>query len=115
MVMASVGDKTPLDALAEMWGPRDFARRTNGAPQRTRFLAALWAICKDARDLDKQAGRLADKPFCAMPELEHYAWWLATCWAGEYGWDTDRLVGGIQAASSQTTINQAAPEARRDA
>jgi hypothetical protein len=107
-----MGDKTPLDALRDLWGERDFARRTQGAPKRTQFLAALWAIAQDARQLDKQNGHTT--PFCAMPELERYAWWLATLWAGEYGWDTAQLINAVQAASAQTTVHNHKAEAAPD-
>jgi hypothetical protein len=109
----NMGDKGPLDALREMWGERDFMRRTHGAPKRTQFIAALWAIHQDGHARDRALG--LTKPFCAVPELERYAWWLATMWAGEYGWDTAQLINAVRAASAQTTVTNTQPEARADA
>jgi hypothetical protein len=109
MVMASVGDKGPLDALAGMWGERDPIRRTQGGPKRTQFLAALAAIASDARALDHE--RSDGKAFCAMPELERFAGNLANAWAGEGGWDTAQLIEAVKAASAQTTVTTTQTEA----
>jgi hypothetical protein len=106
-----MGDTTPLEALGGMWGERDATRRTHGAPKRTQFLAALAAIASDARQLDREQRN--GTAFCAMPELERYAAMLTNAWAGEGGWDTDKLITGVQAASAQTHVTNEA-EAPRD-
>ncbi|MFO1534840.1 MAG: hypothetical protein ABR586_04180 [Thermoplasmatota archaeon] len=111
----NLGAKPPVEALGDLWGPRSAQRRTHGTPKRTQFVAALFAIAADARQLDQDNGRTPDKALCAMPELEQYAVYLADAWGGEAGWETDKLLAAIQAASSTSTVQLQGREERSDA
>jgi len=112
MSLPAMGDRTPHDALRDLWGERDSIRRSQLTPERTRFLQALLAVERDAADLDKR--HPPEAPRCALPQLRTYAAALANAWTAENGWDTQQLIDALQATSAQTSVHNH-PEAKPDA
>jgi hypothetical protein len=83
--------KGPVQALKDFWGERGFPRRTRGSPERTRALLCLKALHEASKGFGDD---------CELEVANELAKHLADAWAGEEGWDTDRMIAGVKAAAT---------------
>lgn len=86
----------PIEAFKDLWGRRHFLRRTLGNPKRNQAMIRLMAITTDAAIL----AQLKNNPKLRMPEPMALAQWMADGFSGEAGWDTDKVLKGIEAATA---------------
>jgi hypothetical protein len=100
MSMKIVG---PIEAFQAWWGERSHERRTMGSPDRTQAMAVLEALAIDAEACSTKDANGQYTLDCRIPEFDAIQRKLTSGWAGEFGWDTEQGIRGIQAA---TTVRQ---------
>ena len=92
-----------VEDLGKLWGPREHQRRTFGNPDRTKALSLLYAFADPLAATKADSRATPAQIELTLPYLQDLAESLTASWAGEEGWDTDRLVRAIGAAKAQNT------------
>lgn len=91
----------PIQAVAKIWGERKAQRRTKGTAHRTRAVLVLNATADHLAAIDPLDPLAAD--------LRKLATDFAESWAGEHGWDTERLTDAIAAATKVSEVKANPP------
>ncbi|MCA1818510.1 MAG: hypothetical protein LC620_00395 [Halobacteriales archaeon] len=105
-VVASLmgGEDNSVEAMGKLWGTREYQRRTFGNPDRTRAMTLLHALADPLAATQADSRAVPAQIELTLPYLKDLAEGMAASWAGEGGWDTDRLVKAIGAAKAQNTF-----------
>ena len=99
------GVDNSLQHLEQLWTQRDFRRRTNGNPERSRALVLLHALANPLA-ATKSDSKATPAPLeLNLPYMEDLAKVMAASWAGESGYDDHATTKAIGAAKATTTIH----------